>query len=96
MLDKLLLTEKNAAQLVSSAEAEANRRKSEARAEAQKRHAAVLKGKAAEAEKALSEEKERAVKERSDKNAEYRKKLAAHPVDRDAFFRCVSRLIEHD
>ncbi len=95
-LDKLLLTEKNAAQMVSSAEAEANRRKSEARAEAQKRHAAVLKEKAASAEKAVSEEKESAVRERRDKNAEYRSKLAAHPVNRDAFFRSVSGLVEKD
>ncbi len=96
LLDKLLLTEKSAAQMVSSAEAEANRRKSEARAEAQKRHAAVLKDKAAESEKAVSEEKERTVTERREKNADYRARLAGHPVDRDAFFRVVSGLIETD
>ncbi len=96
MLDKLLLTEKSAAEIVSAAEAEANRRKSEARAEAQRHHAAVLKEKAAEAEAAVSAEKERAAKERRDKNADYRARLAAHPVDREAFSRRVADLIAKD
>ncbi len=94
MLDKLLQTEKSAAEMVSSAEAEANRRKSEARAEAQKRSAAVLKEKAAEAERAVTQAKEQAVRERQEKNQQYRAKLVSHPVDRDAFNRLVSELTE--
>ena len=94
MLDKLLHTEKSATEMVSSAEAEANRRKTETRAEAQKRHAAVLKEKAEETEKVVTAEKERAAREREQKNAEYRAKLAAHPADRESFFRLVAELIE--
>ncbi|GEM_PF-2971928 len=94
MLDKLLKTERTAAELVSSAEAEANRRKTEVRAEAQKQHAASLKGKAAEAESAVAAEKERAAQERRQKNEEYRAKLSAQPVDREGFFRLIKQLIE--
>ena len=94
MLDKLLQTEKNAAEMVSSAEAQANRKKSEARAEAQKTHAAVLKEKAADAERAVTDAREQAARERQEKNAEYRAKLAARAVDRDSFFLLVSELTE--
>ncbi|MGA2764120.1 MAG: hypothetical protein ABSG17_12205 [Spirochaetia bacterium] len=94
MLDKLLHTEKSAAEMVSSAEAEANRRKAQTRTEAQKRHAAVLKEKAEETEKVVTAEKERAGREREQKNAEYRAKLAARPADRESFFRLVAELIE--
>ncbi len=96
MLDKLLQTERNAAEMVSSAEAEANRRKSEARAEAQKRHAALLKEKAAEAERAIAAEKELAAKERKKKDDEYRATLSAHRADRDSFARLVAGLTEKD
>jgi vacuolar-type H+-ATPase subunit H len=94
MLDKLLQTEKSAAEMVSSAETEGNRRKSEARAEAQKRHAELLKEKAAQAENAVVAEKDRAVRERREKNEEYRAKLSAHPVDHEGFFRLIAQLIE--
>ncbi|MGA2612560.1 MAG: hypothetical protein ABSG38_03800 [Spirochaetia bacterium] len=82
--------------MVSSAEAEANKRKAEARAEAQKRHSALLSEKAAEGERAVSAEKERAAKERREKNEEYRVKLSANRVDREGFFRKLTELIEKD
>ncbi|HTP57576.1 MAG TPA: hypothetical protein VMM82_01590 [Spirochaetia bacterium] len=94
MLDKLLQTERSAAELVSSAEAEANRRKSEARAEAQKRHAALLKEKAVEAERAVQQAKEHAAAERKEKNEQYRAKLAVHATDREGFERLVSELTD--
>ena len=96
MLDKLLQTERSAAEMVSSAEAEANKRKAEARAEAQKRHAALLEEKAAEGERAVAAEKERAARERREKNEEYRAKLSANRVDREGFFRLITELIEKD
>jgi vacuolar-type H+-ATPase subunit H len=96
MLDKLLKTEKSAAEMVSSAEAEANKRKSEARAEGQKRYAALLKEKAAETERAVTAEKERAAQERRKKNEEYRAGLSAHSVDREGFSRLVAELTEKD
>jgi len=94
MLDKLLQTERSAAELVSSAEAEANRRKAEARAEAQKRHAALVKEKAVEADHAVQEAKEHAAAERKEHGEKYRAKLAAHAVDRDSFARLVSELTD--
>jgi len=94
MLDRLLQTERNAAEMVTSAEVEANRRKAEARAEAQRRHAAALKEKKTEIEMVVAEEKERADRERRQKNQEYRAKLAAHRIDRERFFRFVADLIE--
>jgi len=94
MLDKLLQTERSAAELVSSAEAEANRRKSETRAEAQKRHAALLKETAVEAEHAVQQAREQAAAERKEKNQTYRARLAAHAFDRDGFERLVSELTE--
>ncbi|HUI69700.1 MAG TPA: hypothetical protein VL354_04210 [Spirochaetia bacterium] len=94
MLDKLLQTEKSAAEMVSSAEAEGNRRKAEARAEAQKRHAALLKAKAEEVERVVEAERERAVVTRRDKNEEYRAKLSARPLDRDRFSRLIAELTE--
>jgi regulator of protease activity HflC (stomatin/prohibitin superfamily) len=93
MLDRLLQTERNAAEMVSSAEAEANRRKAETRGEAQKRHAAALKEKAADVDRAVTAEKERAVRERQEKNEEYRTKIASHHVDREGFFPFLSKLI---
>ncbi len=96
MLDKLLQTERSAAEMVSSAEAEGNRRKAETRAEVQKRHSALLSEKAAEAERAVSAEKERTAKERQEKNQEYRAKLAAHPLDREGFVRKITEVIEKE
>lgn len=96
MLDKLLQTEKSAAEMVSSAEAEGNRRKADTRAEAQKRHAALLKEKAGEVERALEAERERAVVTRREKNEEYRAKLSSRPLDRERFFRLVAELTEKD
>jgi hypothetical protein len=96
MLDRLLKTEKSAAEMVSSAEGEANRRKSETRAEAQKRHDTLLKEKAAEAEGAVGAEKEKAARERREKNEEYRAKLAARALDREKFFQLVAELTEKD
>ena len=94
MLDKLIHTEKSASEMVSSAETEANRRKTETRAAAQKEHALVLKQKAAEVESEAEAEKERAAKERKDKNQEFRSRLADHGEDRSGFFRLLAELIE--
>jgi len=96
MLDKLLQTERSAAEMVSSAEAEGNRRKAEARAEAQKRHAALLKAKAEEAERAVEAERERAALSRREKNDEYRAKLSSLSLDRERFFHLIAELTEKD
>lgn len=45
MLEKLIGVEKSAAALLTEAEAEANRRRADARAEAQKKHVELLKEK---------------------------------------------------
>jgi vacuolar-type H+-ATPase subunit H len=94
MLDRLLQTERNATEMVASAEAEANRRKTETRAEAQRRHVAALKEKTEEVGKAVAQESENADRERREKNQEYRDRLAAHRIDRERFFRFVTDLIE--
>ena len=84
MLDKLLGVEKTAAEMVAAAEGEAAARKARARAEGQKIHAEILKEKAAEAERAVSAARESCARERQEKNAAYRAKLAgrqARPLE---------------
>ncbi|MGA2977184.1 MAG: hypothetical protein ABSF77_17900 [Spirochaetia bacterium] len=94
MLEKLLGVEKNAAGLVSEAEAEANRRTTQARAEMQKKQAEILKQKALDAEKDVEAERKRLAEERKRKNEEYRESLLRRPVDRAAFTRAALSFIE--
>jgi vacuolar-type H+-ATPase subunit H len=94
MLEKLLGVEKSAAALISEADAEARRRTSAARVEAQKKHAELLKRKAADAEKAVDAARADSVAERERKNAEYRQSLSRKALDRDAFSRAVLGFFE--
>jgi vacuolar-type H+-ATPase subunit H len=94
MLEKLLSVEKNAAALIGEAEAEARRRTAAARVEAQKKHAEVLKGKAAEAEQALEAARKDSAAERERKNTEYRQSLSIKSLDKEAFSRAVLGFFE--
>jgi vacuolar-type H+-ATPase subunit H len=94
MLEKLLHAEKGAEALIVAAEAEAKQRVAKARAEAQKKHAALLKTKTDEGEAAAAAEREKIAAERKRKTEEYRGKLAATPVHRDAFFKAVRGFME--
>lgn len=94
MLEKLLGVEKSAAALISEADAEARRRTSAARVEAQKRHAELLKRKAAEAEQAVEAARADSASERERKNAEYRQSLSRKTQDREAFSRAVLGFFE--
>jgi vacuolar-type H+-ATPase subunit H len=94
MLEKLLDVEKRAAALLMEAEAEANRRKADARAEAQKKHAELLKGRTAEGDAAVAAEKERIAAERERLIQAYKEKLAGMPRDREAFSRAALAFIE--
>ncbi len=94
ILEKLLGVEKNAADLVSAAEAEATRRKTQARADAQKQHAALLKEKAESLSRTLAAEKDRLKAERAEKSRESRQKLLARPLDNKEFTRVALMCIE--
>lgn len=94
MLEKLLDVEKRAAALLMEAEAEANRRKADARAEAQKMHAELLKGRTVEGDAAVAAEKERIAAERERLIQAYKEKLAGMPRDREAFSRAALAFIE--
>lgn len=94
MLEKLLGVEKSAAALLTEAEAEADRRKADARAEAQKRHAELLKEKTREGDAAVAGEKERIAAERERLLEEYRKELAGMSRDHEAFARAALTFIE--
>jgi vacuolar-type H+-ATPase subunit H len=94
MLEKLLNVEKSAALLISEADAEARRRTSAARAEAQKKHAELLTGKARDAEQAVEAARKDCAAERERKNAEHRQSLSRAPLDREAFSRAVLAFFE--
>ncbi len=94
MLEKLLAVEKNAARLLTEAEAEANRRKVEARAEAQKKHAELLREKTLEGDAAVAAEKERIAAEREALIRAYKEELAGMPKNREAFARAAISFIE--
>jgi vacuolar-type H+-ATPase subunit H len=94
MLEKLLGVEKSAASLITEAEAEARRRTSAARVEAQKKHAELVKNSAAEADRALEAARGESAAERERKNAEYRQSLSRRTPDRGAFSRVVIGFFE--
>lgn len=94
MLEKLLGVEKNAARLLTEAEAEANRRRADARAEAQKKHAELLKEKTLEGDAAVAAERQRIAAERQRLILAYKEKLAGIPADREAFSRAALAFIE--
>ncbi len=89
ILDKLLGVERSAAEMVSAAETEAAAHKSRARGDGQKAHAELLKKKAEEAERAVAAARESAARERKEKNAAYRAKLAGLAVHKDDLSRVV-------
>lgn len=93
MLDKLLGVEKTAAEIVAAAEIEADARKARARAEGQKRHAELLKEKAAEAERAVEAQRESAARERRQKNEAYRAELARRSENRPELVRTVTKFL---
>jgi vacuolar-type H+-ATPase subunit H len=94
ILEKLLGVEKDASVLVTEAEAEANRRKAAARAEAQKLYAEALKEQAARSAQRVAVERERVAAERDEKNRAYRQSIAARPLDSSALRRAVTEFIE--
>jgi vacuolar-type H+-ATPase subunit H len=94
MLEKLLSVEKSAASLITEADAEARRRTSAARVDAQKRHAELLKSTAAEADRAVEASRKASAAERERKNGEYRQSLSRKTPDRGAFARAVLGFFE--
>jgi vacuolar-type H+-ATPase subunit H len=94
MLEKLLQAEKRAESVIVEAETGAKQRVAKARAEAQKKHAALLKTRAEEGEAAVAAERARLAAERTRKTDEYRAKLSATPVHREAFFKAVRGFME--
>jgi len=94
MLEKLLGVEKTAAGIVADAEAEAVRRTSQARSEAQKRHTELLKKKATENETALAAERVRLDAQRESRNRDEREKLSRLPADPAAFRAVVRSFID--
>ncbi len=87
ILDKLLGVEKNAAVLVTEAEAEANRRKTAARMDANSRYTARLAEKTAELDSALEGARKGLTREKEEKNRAYAESLRKHAVDPAAFRR---------
>jgi hypothetical protein len=94
MLEKLLGVEKTAAGIVAEAEADAGRRTSQARAEAQKRHLDLLKKKAADNEAALAAERSRLEAQRESRNREEREKLSRLPANTAAFRDAVRSFVD--
>jgi vacuolar-type H+-ATPase subunit H len=94
MLEKLLGVEKTAAGLIAEAEAEAGRRTTQARLDAQKRHVELLKAKAAENETSLEAERTRIEAERAARNQVEKEKLTRLPVDQARFRTAILSLIE--
>ncbi len=94
ILEKLLGVEKDASVLVTEAEAEGNRRKAAARAEAQRLYAEALKEHAGRCEQRIAAEKQRVAAERDEKNRVYRQSIAARHLDASALRRAVTEFIE--
>jgi vacuolar-type H+-ATPase subunit H len=95
MLEKLLGVEKTAAGLVAEADEEAGRRTAQARLDAQKRHAELLKIKAAENQAALAAERTRIDAERESRNRAESDKLSRLPADQAAFQAAVISIMEN-
>jgi F0F1-type ATP synthase membrane subunit b/b' len=89
ILEKLLGVEKNASVLITEADAEANRRKTAARMDAQKNYTRLLAEKAAESDAKFAEARERLARERDEKNRKFAEGLLKHGVDIEAFRRAV-------
>lgn len=94
MLERLLGVEKNAAALLAEAETEAARRKADARAGAQKKHAELLKEKTQEGDAAVAAEKARIVAEKARLIAAYKEKLAGLPLNPAAFSRAALGFVQ--
>ncbi len=92
-LEKLLAVEKKSAALVAEAEAEAHRRTAHARAEARQRHSEQMTARAADADRAIEEERRRIAEERSEKNAAFRSELERRTPDAAALARLVTELL---
>jgi F0F1-type ATP synthase membrane subunit b/b' len=93
ILDKLLGVEKNASNLTTEAEAEANKRKTRARVEAQKEYTEGLARKAREIDGRLEKTREDLKTERERKNLEYSEGLKKSPQDSGAFRRALVSFI---
>jgi vacuolar-type H+-ATPase subunit H len=94
MLDKILTLEKNASAVIAEAEADAAHRVAQARGETQKSVSEALKKSAREGDAAVAAERTRVTHERETLNADYREKLARHPLDAAAFRQAVIAFIE--
>jgi hypothetical protein len=89
MLEQLLGVEKNAAQIVADAEAEASRRTSQTRLESQRATTEFLKTKAQQSAADVDAERARLAAERTRLNAEYRQSLSRMAQDKAGFRRVV-------
>jgi hypothetical protein len=96
ILDKLLGIEKDASGLTAEAEAEANRRKTLARIEAQKEHTRLLAEKARDIESRIAEERARLAEERELKNRAYAEGLRARPLSVEEFRRALLAFISSE
>ncbi len=94
MLEKLIGVEKTAAALIAEAEADAARRTSQARSDAQKESAEILKKKAVELERTIEAEKNAISAERKRKTDAYRESLAQRAPDEKAFRRAAFDFID--
>ncbi len=89
ILEKLLGVEKSASVLITEAESEANRRKTTARLDAQKRYTQLLADKAAELDFRLEEARKRLSSERDEQIRSYSESLRKRKLDTEAFRRAV-------
>jgi vacuolar-type H+-ATPase subunit H len=89
ILEKLLGVEKSASVLITEAESEANRRKTTARLDAQKRYTQLLADKAAELDLRLEEARKRLAGERDEQIRSYSESLKKRKLDTETFHQAV-------
>jgi vacuolar-type H+-ATPase subunit H len=93
ILEKLILVEKKATELVAEAEAEAARRKSAVRAEAGRAYAEAIRKKAGELDSLVEGRKAEFAREREGKNEKYLSDLASRGLHSADFLKVLEPLI---
>ena len=94
MLEKLIGVEKNAAAVIAEAEAEVGRMTAQARIDAQRESAELIKQRAAEASRAVEAEKKSLEEKRARAIEEYRRSLTGRSADKQAFRRTALSFID--
>jgi len=89
ILEKLLGVEKSASILITEAETEANRRKTTAKLDAQKRYTQLVAEKAAELDLRLEKARKRLSGERDEQIRDYSESLRKRKLDTENFHRAV-------